>query len=885
MVAMEDEVVKNLKDEFEFDYKDAKTPSFIHIIFLNRTLRILTVLGIFCILLPIFDYSYFYSDELVEQQMDELGICSHNPMYQISCGDKNISKVECLTIECCHSRATGCYHFLPSKYQYKMENKRTWSSEEVLIPTLINTPLTTTFISKMKLNVREINDETLSINIYDPEKYKPTQTVAATDTSTRLYKTKVFEPEIFIEVQRKLNNKTILSTARGPLIASEDYFEWTVFLNSWMIMGLDEILLKHGHKILLNNEYTSVIPYILAFDSETSNYHCLHFSSFNSPTEIEFIKSNVIIIRMFQSDSFEMTLFVGPNYEDVYKQIKEHNPVNYIPPDYWGLGVHFCKTDQHFDETDTQKELQHFFSEDNLDMIPFDSHCISSKVSELAISKNSSESIFYDYEDVIEAMQAYNKSIIMHISMSILEVNNANELFHKAVENKLLIRDEDNLNNFAGMYGKTKKVVYLDYLKSAEEITDLLEERWFEIMGEVNVQGIFLSSNFLPDDTVNKTMNFVEDFKFKPKNLRDSIKQLVPLNLKLTDGSLLIHQLNNYANNQIKSFNGLNIDKKLCISESYRETSDCGMLFKEPQPSWLNFKKVVDKTIYYSMIGMSFYGSSICGGNNEKVMEDLCIKWYQFGIFTPLFYVTSNKIPTKFTKYGERIMIQAIRIRYSLLGYMNTIMLQKKPLLLPMHIKYIELASQAEKLSDQFMFGDSLLVALVLSAREVEIEIHFPEKYFEFWSGLEIPPESINFAVVMSDVPIFLRAGHIVALYMAHESLTAAESRLEPLQIIVGLKCTERFLCHAKGHLLLQENFGFDFAASENHLNITIMSTNYKEDRQTICSSPITNSTFLLAKIYGLGVFKDHYLDNYLPLNLDLCQKNWNVEKSFSFQI
>ena len=213
---------------------------------------------------------------------------------------------------------------------------------------------------------------------------------------------------------------------------------------------------------------------------------------------------------------------------------------------------------------------------------------------------------------------------------------------------------------------------------------------------------------------------------------------------------------------------------------------------------------------------------------------------------------------------------------------MNTIMLKKKPLLLPMHIKYLELGSQAEKLSDQFMFGDSLLVALVLSVREVEIEIQFPEKYFEFWSGLEIPPETINFAVVMSDVPLFLRAGHIVALYMAHESLSAAESRLEPLQIIVGLKCNERFLCNAEGQLLLQESFGFDFAASENHLNITILSSNYEEDRQIICRSPINNSTFLLAKIYGLGVFKDQYL---LPLNLDLCQKNWKDENVFSFQI
>ena len=618
------------------------------------------MLGICCILLPIFDYSYFYSDELIALQKDDLGICSHYPMYQISCGGNNISNEECLAIECCHSKKSGCYHYLPSKYQYKMENKRDWKLDEALVPTLLQSPLKTSTTKKMQLNIREINDETLSITIYDPDKYKPTKTEALSDSKSRLYVTKVFEPEIFVEVRRKLNNKTLLTTARGPLIASDDYFEWTIYLNSWMLMGLDEIFLRASHKILLNNEHTSVVPYILAFDIETSTYHCLHFSSFDSPTEIEILKSNVIIIRSFQSHSFEMTLFVGPNFEDIYQQIKEHNPVNYTPPEYWGLGVHICKTDQHSDETETRKELHHFFSEDNMDVMPFDSHCISSKVSEFAISKNSSESIFEDYEVVIETMQAYNKSIMLHISMSILEVSNLNEIYLNAVEKKYLIRDEE--KDFAGLYEANKKVVYLDYLTSADEISGFLEERWFDITEEVDVQGVFLTSNFLPDDTVNKTMKFLEDFKFKPKKFRDSIEQLVPLNLKLTDGSSLIHQLNNYASNQIKSFNGLNNDNKLCISESYRETSDCGMLFKELKPNWQNFKKVVHKTIYYSMVGLSFSGSSICGGNNDKVMEDLCIRWYQFGIFSPLFYVTSNKIPTKFTKYGERIMIQAIRM-------------------------------------------------------------------------------------------------------------------------------------------------------------------------------------------------------------------------------
>lgn len=61
-------------------------PSIIHVILLNRTLRILVALGIFCTLLPIVDYFYFYSTEITEYQVDDSGICSHYPIYQIPCG-------------------------------------------------------------------------------------------------------------------------------------------------------------------------------------------------------------------------------------------------------------------------------------------------------------------------------------------------------------------------------------------------------------------------------------------------------------------------------------------------------------------------------------------------------------------------------------------------------------------------------------------------------------------------------------------------------------------------------------------------------------------------------------------------------------------------------
>ena len=116
----------------------------------------------------------------------------------------------------------------------------------------------------MKLDIREISDDTLSIIIWNPDD-------ASIDSSAKelffdsKYFYRVFSPEIYIEIKRKADNKTILSSARGPLIASENYLEWSIYLNSITLMGFDELHLKEGQRILINNEHTSVVPYVIAF--------------------------------------------------------------------------------------------------------------------------------------------------------------------------------------------------------------------------------------------------------------------------------------------------------------------------------------------------------------------------------------------------------------------------------------------------------------------------------------------------------------------------------------------------------------------------------------------------------------------------------------------
>lgn len=595
----------------------------------------------------------------------------------------------------------------------------------------------------------------------------------------------------------------------------------------------------------------------------------------------------------------------------------------YFPDDFWSFGVHYCHTNLKYNEASTKIELSQLLI--NSKIIPFDSHCIDSELTALLMSQNNTDIISNIYRDEIEELRKKNKKLLIHMSLNAIEVITDDETQkqqqqrHEAFKSdELFLKDVDGKTNFIGLYGENGKVSYLDYITKSSKIAELLvsqkQQHHFEQFFNL-ANGIFLYKNFPFYNTVNKTLSnhLDDDFAFKPKNIETEIENLIPLNVKLTNGEPLIHQLNNYGREQIEVFQQtLNDDgKKFCIADSYRETSNewCGMLMRVKKASWTNFQSTINKSVFYSLIGMSFYGAEVCGSggwghgsniddnNIDNNAEELCIRWYQFAIFMPLFYVNSDRVPTKFTKYAQRIMVHAIRTRYALLNYMRTCMLMEIPLLRPLRYVYPEIlnddAIEIELISNhQLMFGDSLMIAPVMEPLTAQVNLYFPEKYFEMWSGLEMPQNSTHFSIVMHDIPIFIRAGHIIALNLAHESVSAEEARLQPYLLIVALSCTENFTCYARGKQRIVGGGGgsivdgveIKFEASETHLNITIITDeNPSERRNEICGpEPFASSEFRFAKIYGLGDFKEMYRNDYLSLDLNICDADWNEIFSIS---
>lgn len=174
-----------------------------------------------------------------------------------------------------------------------------------------------------------------------------------------------------------------------------------------------------------------------------------------------------------------------------------------------------------------------------------------------------------------------------------------------------------------------------------------------------------------------------------------------------------------------------------------------------------------------SFVGFSYWGSDI-GGFVGTPDPELFLRWYQFGVWTPIFRAHGNR-PREPWIFGDEItemVTNTIVERYTILPYIYSTAWQTYakgyPMMRPMFYETENIA--AWELHDQYMFGDFFLVAPVLedSAREIERSLYLPEDSVWYsWPELELAKEVGNVSVDTTDLsktPVYIKEGAIVPL-------------------------------------------------------------------------------------------------------------------------
>jgi alpha-D-xyloside xylohydrolase len=220
--------------------------------------------------------------------------------------------------------------------------------------------------------------------------------------------------------------------------------------------------------------------------------------------------------------------------------------------------------------------------------------------------------------------------------------------------------------------------------------------------------------------------------------------------------------------------------------------------------NWETLRRQIPAGLSFGISGFPYWTTDIGGFFRPKDQytspdyQELLIRWFEFGAFCPIFRIHGYQSETEMWKYGpevEKILMQYDELRYRLLPYIYSaawgvtsrgeIVMKALPFVYPND-------PALRNISDQFLFGDSLLVNPVAERGATNRSVALPagSDWVDFWTGETYRGgETILADAPLDRMPIFVKAGSIVPLGPIVQSASEPE---EPLEIrIYGGKNTD----------------------------------------------------------------------------------------------
>lgn len=177
----------------------------------------------------------------------------------------------------------------------------------------------------------------------------------------------------------------------------------------------------------------------------------------------------------------------------------------------------------------------------------------------------------------------------------------------------------------------------------------------------------------------------------------------------------------------------------------------------------------------------------------KKIDPELYTRWMQFGTLSPIFRTHSSKdgrlkkeiwnFPVEYSS----ALLDAIKLRYALAPYIYT-MARKTydtgiSLCRPMYYDY-PANDEAYSLKSQYMFGDNLLVAPIISPMEnnlSNVKVWLPSGFdwYEVYTGNFLQGgQTLDRSFLLNEIPLYVKAGTLLVMYPDVENLQENPDKL-----------------------------------------------------------------------------------------------------------
>ncbi len=169
--------------------------------------------------------------------------------------------------------------------------------------------------------------------------------------------------------------------------------------------------------------------------------------------------------------------------------------------------------------------------------------------------------------------------------------------------------------------------------------------------------------------------------------------------------------------------------------------------------------------------GVAFVGSDV-GGYLGGPSPELYGRWFELGTFSPFFRTHSQtgSAPQEPWQFGPEIQFlaqQMLNLRYALLPYLYESFIEANaagaPVARPLWYEYPS-DPVTQKYTNEWFFGDSLLVATVTAPLVTQLDVYIPAGVFqEFYTGATYTgPTTVTLPAPLGRIPLLVRAGSVI---------------------------------------------------------------------------------------------------------------------------
>jgi len=196
--------------------------------------------------------------------------------------------------------------------------------------------------------------------------------------------------------------------------------------------------------------------------------------------------------------------------------------------------------------------------------------------------------------------------------------------------------------------------------------------------------------------------------------------------------------------------------------------------------TWDTYTRQIVAGLNYTMTGMPYWTTDIGGffrpGKSQYTDEkynELLMRWYQWGVFNPIFRVHGYQTETEPWKNGpvvEANIRELLDLRYRLIPYIYSeawqIHKNGSTIMRPLVMDFKD-DSTAVSQPYEYMFGPSFLVAPITKPGITEWNVYLPKsvRWYNFWTGKQYDGgQTVKTAAPLNTTPVFVKAGSIVPM-------------------------------------------------------------------------------------------------------------------------